>query len=65
VKPANALHARFAATPNEALRTLPQAARGTAPPTPAEAALVLVFAMRCMLRRATPELKTLTPTPNA
>jgi hypothetical protein len=28
----------------------------------AEAALVLVRAMRCMLRRATPEMKIATPT---
>jgi hypothetical protein len=31
-------------------------------PMLAEAALVLMRAMRCMLRRAPPELKTATPT---
>jgi hypothetical protein len=30
-----------------------------------EAALVLVRAMRCMLRRTTPEMKTATPPSNA
>ena len=65
MKLANALNAKFAATPNEAPRTLPQAARAKTAPMPTEVALVLACAMRCMLRRATPELKTLTPTPNA
>ena len=49
----------------EAQKTLPQAERATAAPTRAEAALVLVRAVRCMLRRATHELKNATPTPNA
>jgi len=43
----------------------PQAVRATAAPMPAEAALVLVRAMRCMLRRTTPEMKTATPPSNA
>jgi len=37
----------------------------TAALMPAEAALVLVRAMRCMLRRATPEMKIATPPSNA
>jgi hypothetical protein len=45
----------LAGTRNEAAATLPQADRATTAPTPAEAALVLVRATRCMLRRATPE----------
>ena len=65
MKLANVLNAKFSATPHEAPRTLPQAARATTAPMPAEVALVLVPAVCCMLRRATPELKTLTPTPNA
>jgi hypothetical protein len=40
----------------------PQAMRATAAPMPAEAALMLVRAMRCMLRRTTPEMKIATPT---
>ncbi|MGA0588870.1 hypothetical protein ACO2Q2_17375 [Dyella sp. KRB-257] len=51
---------------NEAMtRVLPQAERITIVPTPAEAALVLVRAMRCMLRRATPEMTNATPPSNA
>ena len=46
----------------EAPKMLPQAVRVTDAPMPAEAALVLVRAMRCMLRRATPEMKSATPT---
>jgi len=43
----------------------PQAVRATAAPMPAEAVLVLVRAMRCMLRRTTPEMKSATPPSNA
>jgi hypothetical protein len=62
---ANALDVPLAATLNETPRTLPQAERATSAPMLAEAALVLVRAVRCMLRRATPEMKNTTPTPNA
>jgi len=41
---------------------LPQAVRSNIAAMPAEAALVLVRAMRCMLQRATPEMKSATPT---
>ncbi len=37
----------------------------TTAPTLSEAALVPLRAVRCMLRRATPEMKLPTPTPNA
>jgi len=40
----------------------PQTVRATAAPMPAEAALMLVRAVRCMLRQATPEMKIATPT---
>jgi hypothetical protein len=51
---------------NEAVtQALPQAERITIAPTPAEAALVLVRATRCMLRRPTPEMKSATPPSNA
>jgi len=54
------------ATPQAgATEVLPQAVRATTAPTPAEAALTLVRATRCMLRRATPEMKTATPPSNA
>jgi len=46
----------------EVQETLPQAGRATTAPMPAEVALVLVRAMCCMLRRATPEMKVATPT---
>src|SRR6185437_3012766 len=49
----------------EAPKVLPQAVRATTAPTLAEAALMLVRAMRCMLRRTTPEMKTATPPSNA
>ena len=49
----------------EAPKMLPQAVRATDAPMPAKAALMLVRAMRCMLRRATPEMKTATPPSNA
>src|SRR5690242_1546188 len=56
----------LARTCNEAMtQPLPQATRATTAPTLAEAALVLVRAMRCMLRRTTPEMKTATPPSNA
>jgi len=42
----------------------PQAVRATAAPMPAEAALMLVRAMRCMLRPTTPEMKSATPPSN-
>jgi hypothetical protein len=46
----------LARTRNEAVtQPLPHAGRATIAPTPAEAALMLVRAMRCMLRRTTPE----------
>ena len=45
--------------------TRAQAERAHVAPAPAEAALVLVRATRCMLRRATPEMKTATPPSNA
>jgi hypothetical protein len=48
---ANALNTRFAATLNEAARTLPQAERAATAPMLTEATLVLVRAVRCMLRR--------------
>jgi len=47
---ANAFDAPLVATLNEAPRTLPQADRATTAPAQAEAALVLVRAVRCMLR---------------
>ena len=51
---------------NEAVtRTLPQAERSHVVPTLAEAALVLVRAIRCILRRTTPEMKMATPPSNA
>ena len=43
----------------------PQAVCATAAPMPAEAALMLVRAMRCMLRPTTPEIKSATPPSNA
>ena len=44
------------ATPQAgATEVLPQAVRATTAPTLAEAALMLVRAMRCMLRRTTPK----------
>jgi len=46
----NALDVPLAATLNEAPGTLPQAAGATVMPMRAEAALVLVRVMRCMLR---------------
>jgi hypothetical protein len=56
----------LARTHNEAVpRTLPQAGRSRVAPTSTEAALVLVRATRCMLRHATPEMKTATPPSNA
>jgi len=62
---ANATNPMLAARLAEAQTTLPQAGRATAAPMPAEAALMLVRAMRCMLRRTTPEMKTATPPSNA
>jgi hypothetical protein len=58
-RPTLANHGRqvleLARTRNETVtQPLPQAGRATIVPTPAEAALVLVRAMRCMLRRTTP-----------
>jgi len=50
VNRANALDVPLAATLNEAPGTLPQAAGVTVTPMRAEAALVLVCAMRRMLR---------------
>jgi len=49
----------------EAPEMLPQAVCATAALMPAEASLVLVRAMRCMLRRTTPEMKSATPPSNA
>jgi len=49
----------------EAQRPLPQVERAMSPPMSAEAAVVLVRAMRCMLRRTTPEMKLLHRPPNA
>jgi len=49
----------------EAHETPPQAVRATAAPMLAEAALMLVRAMRCMLRRTTPEMESATPPSNA
>ena len=51
--------------PAEAQKLLPQAEYVPSAPMLAEAALVLMRAVRCMMRRATPELKLPTPTPNA
>jgi len=59
---ANAMNRKLPTTLAEAQRPLPQAERATTAPMPAEAALVLVHAMRCMMRRATPEMKIATPT---
>ena len=53
---ANATNLMPAARLAEAQTTLPQAGRATTAPMLAEAALVLVRAMRCMMRRATPEM---------
>jgi hypothetical protein len=48
----------LARTRNEAVtQPLPKAGRAPIAPMPAEAALVLVRAMRCMLRQTTPENK--------
>jgi len=52
----------LATTLTEAPEMPPQAVRATAVPMPAEAALMLVRAVRCMLRRTTPEMKIATPT---
>jgi len=49
----------------EAPEMPPQAVRATPASMPAEAALMLVRAMRCMLRRTTPEMKSATPPSNA
>ena len=49
----------------EAPKMLPQAVRATDAPMPAKAALMLVRAMRCMLRPTTPEMKSVTPPSNA
>jgi len=51
---------------NEAVTlALPQADCAMIAPTLVEAALVLVRATRCILRRATPEMKSATPPSNA
>ena len=62
---ANATRRTLATTLAEAQKTLPQAGRATTAPTPAEAALELVLATCCMLRRTTPEMKSATPPSNA
>jgi hypothetical protein len=56
----------LARTHSEAVsQTLPQGECSRVAPTPTEVALVLVRATCCMLRHATPEMKTATPPSNA
>jgi len=62
---ANARNLASATPLAEAPEMLSQAVCATTALMPAEAALVLVRAMRCMLRRATPEMKSATPPSNA
>ena len=60
---ANATLRMLATTLAEAQKTLPQAERATNAPMLTEAALVLVRALHVAM--SPPELKMLTPTPNA
>jgi hypothetical protein len=65
VNVADATESKLAKALTEATGTLHLAKHATTAPARGEAALVLVRAMRCMLRRATPEMKTATPPSNA
>jgi hypothetical protein len=62
---ADATESTLAKALTEATGTLHLAKRATTAPALGEAALVLVRAMHCMLRRTTPEMKTATPPSNA